>query len=732
MMRSLLVWCIALTLAAADVALASPLTTVVPLNQGIIGPRQVEVTVTVGADAPADLGIGVVVRDRDGRWFQVVAPQPLRPGKQTMVLTVRDTGGAEAHPLPASLRTADLERCDRTAVFVWSAQASTATVSIEGQVTPLAPTPSPVALHDLFLTGYDAASGHCRVACGERWELHVTPTPFPANPFDTDEFRLEAVISGPDGDRRVLGFADQAIAFSDGGDREIGERHGESRFALRFRPSLPGTYAIRLEATWGDGRQIVSELPPLEATGPAIDTLVRIDADDPRFFSVDNRFWWPVGLNLHSTYDLRSREVLATRLTPHRGTLVYESVFPRMAAAGIDCCEIWLSSWNLALEWRADWPGYDGIGRYSLGNAARIDRVFDAAWAHGIRINVVINNHGQASARTDREWKDNPWNSANGGPLATPEEVFTHPEVIAGQERLRRYLIARYADHPAVLGWKLWSEVDLTAGKGPPLERWFKQATARWRDLDTYGHTCTTHWAGTYARVDPAIAAIDHIGYLCIDAYRGASRDGGTWQPMTQLLANSLHDPARGLLRWNKPLLTTEYGASGRAPLLMRTVDLRVAAFAALVSGHGGSPMTWWWEWIDQNDLWASFVAVRRVVADDDLRGGRSVALAARHGEHRLWCRAWVNPGRVFGYVVDDVFASTGKEVAIASGSIDIGNQIEPGRMQVRWFHADTGLILVTQTMEHRGGPLTLSAPPFSGHLVFVLQRSPTDESESD
>lgn len=731
-MRPLLVWCLALAVAAVEVVLTSPLTTVLPLDQDLIGPRRVALTLTIGDDAPADLGVGVVVRDRDGRWFQVVHPHPLRPGVQQVHFEVRETGGAEAHPLPASLRTADLERCDRTAVFLWSAHGSRASIGVEAEVTALAPESGPGALHDLALSGFDAASRRCRITCGERWELRVTPTPFPANPFDAEQFRLEAVISGPDGARRVLGFADQDIALSDGGDRQIAERHGDSRFALRFRPAQPGTYTIRLEATWADGRQVVTELPALEATGTAVDTLVRVDENDPRFFRIGERLWWPVGLNLHSTYDLRSREVLSTTLTPHRGTLVYESLFPRMAAAGIDTCEIWLSSWNLALEWRADWPGYDGMGRYSLGNAARIDRVLDVAWAHGIRVNVVINNHGQASARADREWKDNPWNRANGGPLDTAEQVFEHPAALAGQERMRRYLIARYADHPAVLGWKLWSEVDLTAGKGAPLVRWHDQAAARWLELDPYGHACTTHWCGTYTHVNPDIAALERIGYLCIDAYRGASRDGGTWRTMTQLLADSMYDSARGLERWKKPLLTTEYGASGKAPLAMRQVDLRVASFAALVSGHGGAPMTWWWEWIDQNDLWSSFVAVRRVIADEDLRGGRSVALLAQAGERTLWCRAWVHPGRILGYVVDDVFASTGKTTPIASTTITIGSKVEAGRMQLRWLDADTGLETTTHIVEHRGGPLTITAPPFTAHALFTLRRIAADESETD
>ncbi len=114
--------------------------------------------------------------------------------------------------------------------------------------------------------------------------------------------------------------------------------------------------------------------------------------------------------------------------------------------------EIWLASWNLGLEWRGDWPEFEGAGRYNQVSAARLDAILDAAWANRIRINLVIYNHGMASPRMDSEWKDNPYNARQGGPLQDPLEIFTSAAAQRGQDSLRRYLIARYADHPAILG----------------------------------------------------------------------------------------------------------------------------------------------------------------------------------------------------------------------------------------------------------------------------------------
>jgi len=726
-------------LAAVEVTLASPLTTVVPLDTTVTGPRVVTVRIQVPEGGPADLGLGVVVRDPNGRWFQRAASGALVAGEQVMTFRIDSTDFAEAHPLPARLGPADLEFCNQTAVFLWSAAANRSVIQVEAQVEPIPPTLPDAELRDMKLPGWNIAQNNCHVRSGERWELSVTPAPFPVNPFDPDAFTLSAQIIGPDGAYTIAGFATQEVVLQDRGDRQRAERRGDMRYALRFRPPTAGRYAIRLTGTWADGSTCSAELPPLIAEGPPSAPVVAVDATDPRFFQLNGKLWWPIGLNLHSTFDLRSREVLATTLTPPRGTLVYDALFPRLAAAGIDACEIWLSSWNLALEWRADWPEYEGIGRYNLGNAARLDAVLDAAWTHGIRVNLVINNHGQASAKTDKEWNDSPWNTDNGGPLDQAADIFTDPRSLVAQDHLRRYIIARYADHPAILGWKLWSEVNLTAGKGEPLIQWFADASARWRALDPYHHLCAPHWSGSYRNVTSGIAALDDLGYLCIDAYRGIDRTGSQWQSIAALMGDSIHDASRGLKRWHKPVLTTEYGLSGKGPEQVRRIDLRLAGFSALVSGHAGAPMTWWWEWVDQKELWADFIALRRFITGEDLRGGRSVEMSARGGPGTAyWCRAWVHPGRMLGYVVDSVYAGTGVTRPVASVDILLGDAIAAGSLRLQWVDADTGLTLEQVDIEHPGGPLHLATPAFTHHLAWKLWRpdaepaAPSSEMSSE
>jgi hypothetical protein len=40
-----------------------------------------------------------------------------------------------------------------------------------------------------------------------------------------------------------------------------------------------------------------------------------------------------------------------------------------------------------------------------------------------------------------------------------------------------------------------------------------------------------------------------------------------------------------------------------------------------MVSGCSGSPMLWWFEWVDQRDQWSPYTAIARFAAGEDLRG---------------------------------------------------------------------------------------------------------------
>ncbi len=710
-----------------EVTLVAPLTTIVRIPDAITGPLQsIHATIFVPADAPSDLGVGVFVVDQHGRWFQGLRPGALSPGTHVVALGVSGTDSLISHRERSHWTPADATQVRGAGLFFWSASGSRAKLIIS-HLRAITQTElnqqlqsTPPSLLDISTTGTQTNTG-------SRWSLFARPKPFPKNPFDSNEFAVDLSVTAPDGSTQLIpGFYDQPMMHHDRGDSEIVTPSEAGMFCVRFRARQPGEHRLQLTARWGE-QTITYDLPPLMVQGPAWDGYVRVDKNDPRFFAIDGQFWWPVGPNVRSVYDVRGSERLRTVLTPDRGLFAYEAYLRRLAAHRVNAIEVWMSSWNLALEWRADWPGYYGQGRYSLQNAWRLDALLDLAFSLGIRVNLVLHNHGQATSNSDAEWNSNPYNKLRGGPLSNPAELFTNPDALAGQEQLRRYLVARYADHPAIIGWKLWSEVNLTAGRGTTLRNWHEQASAAWKKLDSYGHPITTHWCGDYNLVDRTIAAQPGIDYICIDAYHGNNR------LLADLLWRSTMDPVprRGLMQYGKPVLTTEFGGNWDAcPKPQLLAEHLSGPWAALVSGHAGSPMLWWFEWLDQGNYFSPYPAISNFITGEDLRGvaARSIVLKVSSAHGELWLRAWSRPGRMLGYVLDQRWGQYGgNAVTHTQGQIHVGSNIAAGDMQVEWWDANTGTIQQTDVIHHPGGPLVLQIPAFSQHIAFKLTRSGDD-----
>ncbi len=706
-------------LAAEDAELQAPLTTVIRgWSAATAGGAKMRVRVMIPADAPTDLGLGVFVEDPHGRWFQHVFSGTWRPGMHELTVPVdaATTWTAQGHA--GAWNTLQAARSTRGGLFAWSAQPSRAHLDVNW--LPAAESPAPATANRNSIRIVDCSPVPAYANTGQRQEIHFRVNPMPADPYDPGMFSAALVVRDPTGaEVRYAAFYQQPMQRSDRGDREIMRPSGQDFFAARWRPRMLGPHTLALE--WARGR---ADIGTCEVRGPAWDDYVHVDKEDPRFFAAGGTFIWPQGPNLRSVWDLRARDRLDTALTPDRGIFAYDAYLTRAAAGGANACEIWLSAWNLALEWNPRWDGFYGLKGYNENNAERLDVILNRAEELGIRVNLVIHNHGQGSDRTDREWDTSPWNRANGGPLNEPGQLFTDPRALAGQDRLRRYLIARYADSPAILGWKLWSEMNLTAGSRSDLREWHTQACTRFRELDPYRHPLTSHWSGDYRTVDQTLVTGAPLDYICIDAYHQPRNADGV--ALAELMLDGTTNFHRGLSRLNIPVIVTEYGGNwDAAPEPQIIAEHRSGNWLALMSGYGGGPMLWWFEWIDQGDRWGVYHGLRDFLVGEDLRGteARTVMLSSSAGA-AVWVGSWSRPGRRLGYLLDSDWGALGNPAPIRRDvAITHGDQVPAGPVVVEWWNPDTGQIIDHHTWQHPGGALVTVAPPFQHHLAFKLWR---------
>ncbi len=710
-----------------SVRLAAPLTTIVEVGSTEDGHCLIVATVTVPEDAPADLGIGGWRADRQGQWFQQVLPGRLHPGTQEVQI---DLGAAapltsEGHRGRWSVDAA--ANPGKAGIFLFSEENRAVEIKLDAHLVKLAGTPNVASSPAVADLEFPATA-----MTGQRWSMSLRPVPYPANPYDPAEFTLDLTVTRPDGQSLTIpGFNDEPVEAIDDGDHEEFRSLGPPTFRLRYRPQVPGIHHLQLTAHWAGHPPVVRDLPALTVTGSAWDGYARVDAGDPRFFSIGGKFFWPAGANLNSTYDVRSQHALQTKLTPDRGSFTRDALLQRLAAGGGTICETWLSPWNMGLEWIDRWPGYRGAGRYHAGHAWAFDQFLDRAEQLGIKVNVTVFNHGMARAGpgAEEDWKYHPYNTVNGGWLSEPRELFTDDRAFTAQTNLFRYLAGRYGDSPAILGWKLWAEVNLAHCPADLIADWHRRASEAMLKLDPVHHPVTSHWCGDWHAANRDICTQPSIGYITIDAYKGNDVD------LSLLLSQSTRDPqhpALGLRKYGKPVLVAEFGgSSGGTKIPRMRAEHASGPWLGLVTGHAGSPLLWWFEWIDQEDRFGIYGAISRFLVGEDLRGSvadSKVFDASATSGSELWCRAWTRPGRILGYLLASEWGRSGYETTISDATITIGETIAGGAMTIEWWQADEGRLLSRTDFTHPGGKLVLTPPAWSRHLAFKLIRTTTSK----
>jgi hypothetical protein len=261
-----------------------------------------------------------------------------------------------------------------------------------------------------------------------------------------------------------------------------------------------------------------------------------------------------------------------------------------MGQAGENWSRVWMNHWDgKNLDWVQG--GQNAPGTLSLDVARRWDAIVEAAATHGIYFQMVLQHHGQYSSRTDTNWEINPWNTKNGGFLATPEEFFTHSRARALTRAKYRYIVARWGYSPHVMAWELFNEVEWTDAirdqKAETVAAWHKEMAAFLRQHDPNRHLVTTSSSTSIAGL------YDAMDYVQPHAY-----------PPDPLPAIARWKPSE----WRRPIFLGEIGPGGgsrgeEARFLHSTL------WASLMSESSGAAQYWYWDVVERLDLYKQFQA---------------------------------------------------------------------------------------------------------------------------
>ncbi|MCC6247500.1 MAG: DUF5060 domain-containing protein, partial [Rubrivivax sp.] len=464
----------------------------------------------------------------------------------------------------------------------------------------------------------------------ERVEIELDLGTNYANPFDPDEVELDVHLTRPDGSAVVI----PAFYYR---DLEIvgiaPERYGRGSapsWRARFAPTHAGAHSLRAFVKDASGSRALGPAVPFAVLDGPARGAVRIDSRDGRFLRHDDGTpFVPVGHNV------------AWEDGTGLGTVFWERTFSRMAMAGENWTRVHQVHYHdgQSLEWTPNHTGYyQGLGRYSLELAWKLDRVVEAAERHGIAMQFVILNNVILNTRTTPQWDGNPYNVRNaGGFLERPEQFFSDPHARKLFKRQLRYLVARYAYSSAILCWELVNETYLVDGFATSAQ--VRADVIDWhREMSEYLHAIdpARHLVTTGSAEEPQLDALWSLPSIDLIQFHN-------YRP--RQIAAFASDIAR-LRSLGKPILMGEFGVEDQVAetrvdslpepertQLREALPLHNGIWAASMMNSGA--MLWWWDrYIDALDLYGRFTPLARFWAGEDpaARGLAAAPVAVRGG----------------------------------------------------------------------------------------------------
>ncbi|MGD8238693.1 MAG: hypothetical protein PVH68_09090 [Armatimonadota bacterium] len=361
--------------------------------------------------------------------------------------------------------------------------------------------------------------------------------------------------------------------------------------------------------------------------------------------------------------------------------------------------------------------------------AGRWDRVFDMAAANGLYVLPVFGvwadwNDGSKGEKW-HAWHRNHFSAALHGPAEAPAELLQDTRCRVLWLQWLEKLVRRWQGRWNILGWEVFSELNLITGSSEDAALAFMdRAAAVVRGADSRARPVTASLAGI--RGWPRLFRSDALDFLQVHPYANHPRFRGN---LGNMIIRSVR---QRLQRYGKPVLIGESGldASGIQDTLVVAprahVGIRHAIWASVVSGAMNGRMLWWEDGYDQYarlDLRtrhrdASAPAARFVEGVDFARFTPVVAT----GSDGVSGAAIGNERVVLGWFRDAQCGAPDWPVRRVEGEIVVlrvrGSAPE---WHVQFHDTGSGDVVTRRTVRGKGAEVSVPLPAFEESIAFKM-----------
>jgi len=525
----------------------------------------------------------------------------------------------------------------------------------------------------------------------EKFELRIDLEATYTNPFDPEEIDLTAEFTAPSGKKwNICGFYNPSA--------------WTSLWMARFSPTEEGAwhYVVKVTDSEGTGR---SRAGTFTAADSSHHGFVKI-APNQRYLKYDDGTpYYGVGLWYNDSYE------------SFNGGRITEEGLDNLKKRGAN----FISFFPTPLETMGS-----GLGRYDQNRCGRMDQLFQWCEQRDIYIGWNIWFHSYISMAVwgggNARYRNNPYKL-----VSSATDFFGNEEAWEYQEKLYRYMIARWGYSRALFLWFVVDEINGTEGwtKGghAVAEQWSARMDGYFNEHDPYGRPTTGTQSGGIGQWWPEGYKIFDIAAREIYEAQGhpMPKSGKLGPDDESPIQSSYHNYATQIQNlWNgfdKPAIIGECGwdhtyyEPGMPGYLAMYHN---ALWVSLTTGACATPFWWSYsDWLNDSVVTNQMLYFSQFVENIDFANQdfEPADVTAPN------CDAWAMRADkfVFGWVVNP-------RTSVANESFTVSD-LPDGEYELRLYRTWRGRYMDPQTVKCKGGKLTLTIPELKttgGHALHI------------
>jgi hypothetical protein len=530
-----------------------------------------------------------------------------------------------------------------------------------------------------------------KVGLYEKFELRIDLKAAYDNPFDSDQIDLGAEFTSPSGKTwNVWGFYNPA-SWAD-------------LWMIRFSPTETGTWRYVVKVTDSQGTA-QSKAGTFDAEDSSHHGFIKI-APNQRYLRYDDgASFYGVGMWYNDSYEQFNQ-----------GGITEEGL-DNLKERGAN----FISFFPTPLETMGT-----GLGRYDQNRSGRMDQLFEWCEERDIYISWNIWFHSYISMAVwgggNSRYRNNPYSLISGA-----KDFFGSEEAWKYQQKLYRYMIARWGYSRALFLWFVVDEINgtegWTEGDHAVAEQWCRNVDEYFNKYDPYGRPTTgtqsggigQWWPGGYEIFDVAAREIyEAQGHPMPKSGKLGPNDESPLQysyrnyaTQVKNLWDGFHKPAIvGECGWDHTYY--EPGMPGYLAMYHNAI------WVSLVNGSCATPFWWAYSsWINDSVVTNQMLYFSQFVSKIDFadKDFEPAEISAPN------CDAWaMRAGNfVIGWVVNP-------RTSVANESFTVSG-LPDGKYELRLYRTWRGRYMDPQIIESSDGKLTCTIPELKttgGHALHI------------